>query len=98
MGLYDTLKRNIIKGLIVVEELPENASARIRAERSKACDGCDKNVGGECTACGCILDIKQGTLRNFNPKYMEIEITHCPLGKWDDADIAKFYRIKRMKS
>jgi hypothetical protein len=43
--------------------------------------------------CTCFIDAKAGIKVNLNPnKLMRKEITHCHLGKWDDKDLANYYR------
>ena len=46
----------------------------------------------KCKVCGCYLDLKTKAAENWNPKKLRIEITHCPLGKWNDLDVANEYR------
>ena len=45
-----------------------------------------------CKVCKCYVEVKTGSERNFNPKKLRNEITHCPKGKWDDVEIANEYR------
>lgn len=98
MDIIERIKRKIIEGVVVVEELPEETGEEVAAWRKSICDKCEKRSPKNiCTVCVCILDIKQKTYRNRNFDNLETEITHCPLGRWDDAEIAKFYRLKKIE-
>lgn len=45
-----------------------------------------------CKVCKCYVEVKTGSERNFNPKKLRNEITHCPKGFWNDIEIANEYR------
>ena len=62
--------------------------------RKSVCDGCEKRdvYDNRCKVCKCYLAVKTGTLENRNPIKLRYEITHCPLGKWNDLEIANHYR------
>jgi len=45
-----------------------------------------------CKVCKCFVEVKTGSEKNFNPKRMRNEITHCPKGFWNDIEIANEYR------
>lgn len=80
----------IAEKAIVKEQVGEHeASARMLV-----CLNCEKRDAAEnkCKVCGCFLDLKTGAKTNWNAKQMRNEITHCPLGKWNDKNIANLYR------
>lgn len=59
---------------------------------------CESNAGicydsknKKCLICKCYIEAKAPMKININPKRMKKEITHCPLGKWADKDIANMY-------
>lgn len=66
----------------------------VQKRRFAVCLGCKmfdpENV--KCKQCGCFLEVKTECKTNFNPKRLRTEITHCPLGKWNDKKIANQYR------
>lgn len=72
----------------------EDVSEEISAKRYSVCLGCDKRKSetDQCGICNCFLQIKSGAKNNINPLRARTEITHCPLGRWDDKEIANHYR------
>ena len=90
MALKDEILR-LAASAILVKGTVDEATAE---KRMQACLGCDKRIEAQnkCGACGCYLDLKTKTSVNRNIKKMRNEITHCPLGKWDDKDTANIYR------
>lgn len=66
-----------------------------RELRLAICKGCERyaNEDDKCLECGCFMTVKTGSLTHRNPaKGMRVEVTHCPLGKWGDKEIADFYK------
>lgn len=63
-------------------------------ERMAVCLQCDKRdvEANRCKICKCYLAVKTNTAENLNPLKGRYEITHCPLGKWNDLEIANEYR------
>lgn len=81
-----------IEMALKVEPLDDPKKTEWRKEQCRKCDKYDAE-NDKCTVCGCFIDIKSELKYNHNPKkWGRIEITHCPLGKWDDMDIANMYR------
>lgn len=75
---------------LVLERVgPEEAEVRMNT-----CLKCDKyaDKSVRCKVCRCYLDAKTNSKTNFNPTKLRNEITHCPLGRWNDLDIANLYR------
>lgn len=46
-------------------------SAEVKKERMDICNGCEKNDGGKCRACGCYLEVKT-----------KFASSYCPIMKW----------------
>jgi len=90
MNLFLEALKLAAKNVLVNEVVDEETAA----ERFKACVGCDKRIlsTNQCVICNCFLDIKCGAKTNFNMLRARNEITHCPLGKWGDVEIANIYR------
>jgi len=80
----------LAKNLLVESETTDG----IASERMAVCMTCKHRQEQEnkCGVCGCFLDLKTKAESNVNPKNGRIEITHCPIGKWGDIEIANFYR------
>lgn len=53
-----------------------------------------KKETDQCRVCKCFIEVKSEAKTNFSVKSGEIEITHCPMGWWEDADIAHKYRTR----
>ena len=62
--------------------------------RMETCQGCDKFQQDDqsCGVCGCFMDVKTHHKVSRNLKKLRIETTHCPLGKWNDKEVANHYR------
>lgn len=93
MGIQDIKNRalHLIAEKAIVKETVSDGVAN---ERFTVCLKCEKRDADEniCTVCVCFLDLKTGSKVNLNAKKLRNEITHCPLGKWNDKDIANVYR------
>jgi hypothetical protein len=72
----------------------ENVEETTKILRYGICKICDKYNAEDdkCTVCGCFMEIKTGTKIHRNPLKLRTEVTHCPLGKWADKEIANHYR------
>lgn len=66
----------------------------VKQQRQSVCNSCEKRdvESNRCKVCKCFLEVKTGSLENRNVFKLRDEVTHCPLGKWDDKEIANFYR------
>lgn len=93
MGIQE-IKNKVLHLLAETVIVKEKVSADVAKERMGVCLECPKrnNVENTCTVCGCFLDLKTGAKTNWNAKRMRNEITHCPLGKWNDKETANLYR------
>lgn len=93
MGLSEIKNKalHLLAEKIIVKEQTNEQEA---AARMLVCLNCDKRDAKEnkCTVCGCFLDLKTGSRVNWNAAKMRNEITHCPLGKWNDKKTANVYR------
>lgn len=93
MGIQ-ALKRQALRLIaekVIVRDEVDTDKADTRFD---ICLKCDKRDADEntCTVCGCFLDLKTAAKTNWNAKRLRSEITHCPLGKWNDKEIANLYR------
>lgn len=89
----DDLKRNIVKYAIIVDSLNEKDEADLETikMRENACKGCENNVNNICQICECYIDLKVRSKVNRNKKGQK-EITHCPMGKWDDKLVLTYIK------
>lgn len=69
----------------------EDADLETIKLRQEACMGCDKNVNNVCQVCKCYIDLKVRSKVNRDKKGKK-EITHCPLGKWNDKLIVTYIK------
>ena len=83
---------HLIAETVIVKELTDRATALERMEVCLACEHRDDKAN-KCGVCGCFLDLKTTCATNWNAKKLRNEVTHCPLGKWDDLEIANQYRV-----
>jgi len=89
---HDTLKA-AAKVALSVEQLEDKTIADERISICSTCENRDAK-NDKCKVCGCYLEIKTQLKTNINPIY-GVEVTHCPLGKWGDTEIANHYRARR---
>lgn len=93
MGITEVKNRvlHLIAEKVIVKEHVTESEA---AERMSVCFFCPKRNEKEnvCDECGCFLDLKTRAKINWNAKKLRNEITHCPLGKWNDKETANIYR------
>lgn len=59
---------------------------------TKGCKYFDPNKQ-ECLKCTCVLPVKWTLFNFFHPIKLRNEIAHCPIGRWDDLEIAKYYQF-----
>ena len=93
MGLAEIKAKalHLIAEKVIVKE---HVTGEEAAQRMAVCFACPKRNEKEnvCDVCGCFLDLKTGAKTNWNARKLRNEITHCPLGKWNDKDTANIYR------
>ena len=84
-----------IKALLARHLVIEKATLQTKLNRLNVCSSCEflreKEEMKICGVCGCFLELKAASLININHRKRRIEITHCPLGKWNDRWIANEY-------
>lgn len=85
--IRDLLKLAATK--LVVTEMHNDPD--LEEKRSSICATCPNNKDGVCSVCGCFLEVKVKAKTN-RTKTGRIEVTHCPLGKWDDQDLVEYYK------
>lgn len=90
MDILDEVLK-IAAGAIIVKEKAEPGVAEWRMA---ICNNCDQKdfKKNKCLQCGCFLDLKTNSNTNYRISKNRTEKTHCPLGKWDDIQIANAYR------
>lgn len=93
MGLSEIKNKvlHLIAETVIVKETVTEEEAATRMRVCLNCDRCDE-AENKCLECGCFLDLKTGAKTYWNAKRMRNEITHCPLGKWNDKETANAYR------
>lgn len=90
MNIFEEALRLAAKTVLVTGEVAGDEAAK----RFSACLECDKRNAAQnkCEVCGCFLDVKTKAKSNWNARRLRNEITHCPLGKWEDLNTANMYR------
>ena len=90
MALIDELLKIAADKVISTEKI----DPFVAGHRMLTCEACDKMDKKEvrCKICKCYLEVKTKTKTNLNPKKLRYEVTHCPLGRWDDLETANRYR------
>jgi hypothetical protein len=76
---------------VLVLEQADQATADMRWKTCWACDQMD-HESRRCRDCGCFIETKIWSKTSRSAARMLGEITHCPLGRWNDKDIANHYR------
>lgn len=63
--------------------------------RLSICGHCDQFDADKrkCRVCGCFMDVKAETKVHKNLAKLRFEVTHCPLGRWMDREVANQYRV-----
>jgi hypothetical protein len=89
----EELKKNIVKYAIIVESLDEKDEADLETIklRESACNSCENNINNVCKICDCYIELKVRSKVNRD-KLGKKEITHCPLGKWNDKLILTYIK------
>lgn len=90
MSWIDDAKR-VAAAAVLVREKVDAATADFRGRVCTACSRLDREKL-RCKECGCYLKSKVWAKVNRSPARPLGEVTHCPLGKWRDRDIANHYR------
>ena len=93
MGISE-IKNKVLHLIAETVIVKEHVTETEAAVRMSVCFSCPNRNEKEnvCDVCGCFLDLKTGAKTNWNAKRLRNEITHCPLGKWNDKEIANVYR------
>lgn len=90
MGYLDEIGK-LLAATVLVSENVEDEVAKWRMSICQCCEKIDRGAL-RCKVCKCYLEVKTGSRVNANPKKFRQEITHCPLGKWNDLEVANEYR------
>jgi hypothetical protein len=83
--------KSLAATVVLVREKVDAATADFRGRVCTACGRLDRETL-RCKECGCYLKAKVWAKVNRSPARPLGEVTHCPLGKWRDRDIANHYR------
>jgi hypothetical protein len=86
------LAAQLAEGLILVEEITDFEIINFRKEQCLKCPNMDKE-NKMCGICKCFLSIKTKAKTNRTPN--GIQVTHCPIGNWNDKEIADHYNSKK---
>jgi hypothetical protein len=89
MGVLRKIKSFTGEHLLTKEKMTDQSIIDFRLQ---TCNSCPNNIKGDCRICWCMIDIKIKSKVNINPFHLHLEETHCPLGKWNDKEIANHYR------
>lgn len=82
-----------VHGIIIKEEVEKE----VAEWRFSICKKCPEGFNAEdrkCNICGCLLPEKCQSKTNRSIHRPNGEVTHCPLGKWNDLEIANHYRAE----
>lgn len=90
MSWFEKAKLLAAQTVFVLEQVAQE-TADARWKTCWQCDRMDREAR-KCRECGCLLQAKIWAKTSRSPARMMGEITHCPLGRWDDKDIANHYR------
>ncbi len=90
MSWFDEAKR-IAANTVLVMENTDQATADMRWAICETCEWNDR-VHVKCSICGCYLASKVWSKYSRSLNRPLGELTHCPMGKWHDMDIANHYR------
>lgn len=90
MGILEKAKYYLAEKLIVKEYVDEQTAK----ERRAVCMKCQHRDPEEdkCLKCGCFLELKTASRVNWRVSRNRNEVTHCPVGRWNDLELANFYR------
>lgn len=90
MSILEQVKHYLAETLIVKEQVDGDTADW----RFNICLQCPYRNPEEnkCMQCGCFLDLKTNSRVNWRPSKSRNEITHCPMGRWNDLEIANEYR------
>ena len=93
MSWIDEAKRLAATAVLVRERIDDPVLADFRGRVCTRCTKLDREKL-RCTECGCYLKSKVWSKINRSPQRPLGEVTHCPLGKWRDLEIANHYRAQ----
>ncbi len=92
MSWLDDVKKLAATKVLVMEQ-GDQATADMRWDICWQCPRMEHS-NRTCMECGCYIETKIWSKISRSPARMLGEITHCPLGKWNDKEIANHYRAE----
>ncbi len=92
MSWFDDVKKLAASKVLVYSQTDQETADM----RWKTCWYCDQmnHENKRCMACGCYIEVKIWSKTSGSIQRPLGEITHCPLGKWNDREIANHYRAE----
>lgn len=96
MSWFEDAQRLAAATMLVREKVDDPTLAAWRMSICRSCDQFDAEHI-KCRVCGCWLELKTESKVNRSPKRPLGEVTHCPLGKWNDEEIAAYYHAQDQK-
>lgn len=90
MSWLDKAKQLAAAKILVVEE-GDQQTADMRWQICYPCEYRDQTEN-VCTLCGCPISAKIWSKISRSLARPFGEVTHCPMGKWNDKEITNYYR------
>ena len=90
MSWFDDMLKLAADKMLVKEQV-EQEVADMRWATCWPCENRNQERN-MCNICGCFIDTKIWAKVSRTVARPSGEITHCPIGKWNDKDIANYYR------
>lgn len=96
MKLEHKIKKGLGKFFLAVEDLNDDELAEMRYNTCKACTKYIEETD-QCGVCRCYMSVKTELKTNRDPELNgKIVETHCPLGKWNDKELADYYNSLKL--
>lgn len=92
MSWFDSFLKATAGKVLVLEQ----TDAETADMRWKTCWGCEQmdHSDKRCRLCGCFIEVKIWSKTSRSAHRPMGEVTHCPLGKWNDKEITNHYRAE----
>lgn len=92
MNWLDAAKKLAASKMLVLEQ----TDAQTAEMRWNTCWYCEQmnHSNKTCRSCGCYIELKIWSKISRSVNRPMGELTHCPLGKWQDKEITNYYRTE----